>query len=32
LMIVHIEDEKSPKQAWNTLVKMSNTNIKACKM
>jgi hypothetical protein len=25
-MIVHIEDAKSPKQAWDTLVKMYSTN------
>jgi hypothetical protein len=25
-MIVHIQDAKSPKQAWDTLVKMYNTN------
>jgi hypothetical protein len=25
-MILHIQDEKSPKQAWDTLVKMYNTN------
>jgi hypothetical protein len=31
-MIVHIQDEKSPKQAWDTLVNMYNTNIQACKM
>jgi len=31
-MIVHIQDAKSPKQAWDTLVKMYNTNIQACKM
>ncbi len=31
-MIVHIQDAKSPKQAWNTLVKMYNTNTQACKM
>ncbi len=31
-MIVHIQDEKSPKQAWDTLVKMYNTNTQACKM
>jgi hypothetical protein len=28
-MIVHIPDEKSPKQAWDTLVKMYNTNTQA---
>jgi predicted transposase YbfD/YdcC len=31
-MIVHIQDAKSPKQAWNTLVKMYNTNTQARKM
>ncbi len=31
-MIVHIQDVKSPKQAWDTLVKMYNTNTQACKM
>jgi hypothetical protein len=31
-MIVHIQDAKSPKQAWDTLVKMYNTNTQACKM
>jgi len=31
-MIVHIQDVKSPKQAWNRLVKMYNTNIQAYKM
>jgi len=31
-MIVHIQDAKSPKQAWDTLVKMHNTNIEARKM
>ncbi len=31
-MIVHIQDEKSPKQAWDTLVKMYNTNTQAHKM
>ncbi len=31
-MIVHIQDAKSPKQAWDTLVKMYNTNTKAHKM
>jgi hypothetical protein len=31
-MIVHIQDAKSPKQGWDTLVKMYNTNTQACKM
>jgi len=31
-MIVYIQDEKSPKQAWDTLAKMYNTNTQACKM
>jgi len=31
-MIVHIQDAKSPKQTWDTLVKMYNTNTKARKM
>jgi hypothetical protein len=31
-MIVHIQDEKSPKQFWDTLVKMYNTNTQAHKM
>jgi hypothetical protein len=31
-MIVHIQDAKSSKQAWDTLVKMYNTNTQACKM
>ncbi len=31
-MIVHIQDVKSPKQAWDTLVKMYNTNTQAYKM
>jgi hypothetical protein len=31
-MIVHIQDEKSPKQAWDTLVKMYSTNTQARKM
>jgi hypothetical protein len=31
-MIVHIQDAKSPKQAWNTLVKMYSTNTQARKM
>jgi hypothetical protein len=31
-MIVHIQDAKSPKQAWDTLVKIYNTNTQACKM
>jgi hypothetical protein len=31
-MIVHIQDAKSPKQVWDTLVKMYNTNTQACKM
>jgi len=30
-MIVHIEDVKSPKQAWDTLVKMYSINTQACK-
>jgi hypothetical protein len=25
-MIVHIQDAKSPKQTWDTLIKMYNTN------
>jgi len=29
---VHIQDAKSPKQAWDTLVKMFNTNTQAHKM
>jgi len=29
---MHIQDAKSPKQAWDTLVKMYNTNTQACKM
>jgi hypothetical protein len=29
---VHIQDAKSPKQAWDTLVKMYNTNTQARKM
>jgi len=31
-MIVHIQDAKSPKQAWDTLVKMYSTNTQAHKM
>ncbi len=31
-MIVHIQDAKSPKQAWDTLVKMYSTNTQALKM
>ncbi len=31
-MIVHIQDAKSPKQAWDTLVKMYSTNAQARKM
>jgi len=31
-MIVHIQDAKSPKQAWDTLAKMYNTNTQAYKM
>jgi hypothetical protein len=31
-MIVHIQDVKSPKQAWDTLVKMYDTNTQARKM
>jgi hypothetical protein len=31
-MIVHIQVAKSPKQAWDTLVKMYSTNTQACKM
>ncbi len=31
-MIVHIQDAKSFKQAWVTLVKMYSTNTQACKM
>jgi hypothetical protein len=31
-IIVHIQDVKSTKQAWDTLVKMYNTNIQARKM
>jgi hypothetical protein len=31
-MIVNIQDAKSPKQAWDTLVKMYNTNTQARKM
>jgi hypothetical protein len=29
---MHIQDEKSPKQAWDTLVEMYNTNTQVCKM
>jgi hypothetical protein len=31
-MIVHIQDAKSPKQAWDTLVKIYSTNTQAHKM
>ncbi len=31
-IIVHIQDAKSPKQAWDTLVKTYNTNTQARKM
>jgi hypothetical protein len=31
-MIMHIQDAKSPKQAWDTLMKMYNTNTQARKM
>jgi hypothetical protein len=31
-MIVHIQDVKSPKQAWDTLVKMYSTNTQAREM
>jgi hypothetical protein len=31
-MIMHIQDAKSPKQAWDTLAKMYNTNTQAHKM
>jgi len=31
-MIVHIQDAKSSKQAWDTLVKIYNTNTQARKM
>jgi hypothetical protein len=31
-MIMHIQDAKSPKQAWDTLVKMYTTNTQARKM
>ncbi len=31
-MIVHIQDAKSPKQTWDTLLKMYSTNTEACKM
>jgi hypothetical protein len=31
-MIVHIQDAKSPHQAWDTLVKMYSTNTQARKM
>jgi hypothetical protein len=31
-MIVHIQDAKSPKQAWDTFVKMYNTNTQTRKM
>ncbi len=31
-MIVHIQDAKSPKQVWDTLLKMYNTSTQAYKM
>jgi len=31
-MIMHIQDAKSPNQAWDTLVKMYSTNTQAWKM
>jgi hypothetical protein len=31
-MIMNIQDAKSPKQAWDTLAKMYNTNAQAHKM
>jgi hypothetical protein len=31
-MIMHIQDAKSPKQAWDTLVNMYSTNTQARKM
>jgi hypothetical protein len=31
-MILHIQDAKSPKQAWDTLVKIYSTNTQTCKM
>jgi hypothetical protein len=31
-MIMHIQDAKSSKQAWDTLVKMYSTNTQAHKM
>jgi hypothetical protein len=31
-IIVHIQDAKSPKQSWDTLVKMYSTNTQARKM
>jgi len=31
-MILHIQDAKSPNQAWDTLVKMYNTNTQTRKM
>jgi hypothetical protein len=31
-MIMHIQDAKPPKQAWDTLVKMYNTNTQAYTM
>jgi hypothetical protein len=31
-MIVHIQDAKPPKQVWDTLVEMYNTNTQAHKM
>jgi hypothetical protein len=31
-MIMHIQDAKSPKQAWDTLVKMYNINTQTHKM
>jgi hypothetical protein len=32
LMIMHIQNAKSPKQAWDSLVKMYNTNTQAHKI
>jgi hypothetical protein len=29
---MHIQNAKSPKQAWDTLVKMYSTNTQTCKM
>ncbi len=31
-MIMHIQDAKSPRQAWDTLVRIYNTNTQAQKM